>query len=356
MRKAPVAVVLVLAGMLVVFLALNLGPGDTADQGTAAQEPGAGTGTVAGSFDLQSHRGGRGEWSEETVGAFTNSLELGVSTLELDTHLTEDDKVLVWHDDVMTASKCADTAPAFPDDPEFPYAGDRVRDLTLAQVQTMDCGFQQLPDLPDQDNIEGSSLAELSDIYALAAAYEAEDVAFNVETKVEVPGPDGAAEMEALTRGVLAEIGASGMQERTTLQSFDWASLNLAREIAPDLPLVALSKGDSWLGIGQPGSAPSLGGIDIDDYNGSLARAAHELGYDAISPAFESVTPAMISEAHEFGLSVIPWTVNTVEDMERLMDAGVDGLITDYPTRLRAVLGEHHYMLPTAYEGAPPVG
>ena len=59
-----------------------------------------------GWFDLQSHRGGRGEWTEESLVAFSRSLEVGVSTLELDTHLTQDDQVVVWHDDIMTASKC----------------------------------------------------------------------------------------------------------------------------------------------------------------------------------------------------------------------------------------------------------
>jgi glycerophosphoryl diester phosphodiesterase len=79
----------------------------------------AGTATSAlktnesnGSFDLQSHRGGRGEWTEESLAAFSNSLALGVTTLELDTHLTEDGKVVVWHDDTIQANKCIDTAPA----------------------------------------------------------------------------------------------------------------------------------------------------------------------------------------------------------------------------------------------------
>src|SRR6476646_5851905 len=82
-----------------------------------------------GSFDLQAHRGGRGEWTEESLAAFASSLKLGVSTLELDTHLTTDGKVIVWHDDTMQANKCVDTAPATPGDPEYPYVGDRVAGL-----------------------------------------------------------------------------------------------------------------------------------------------------------------------------------------------------------------------------------
>ena len=315
----------------------------------------AGTATSAlkvnernGSFDLQSHRGGRGEWTEESLAAFGNSLALGVSTLELDTHLTEDGKVVVWHDDTIQANKCIDTAPATAGDPEFPYVGDRVADLSLAQVKTLNCGFKQLPGFPEQDVIEGNRIAELKDVYQLTRDRKADKVRFNVETKVN-DSEIGGAGMESLTRVVVAEIQASGMADRTTLQSFDWSSLNLTKQIAPDLTLVALSSGDAWMGVGKPGASPNLGGIDIDDYDGSLPKAAAAQGYDVVSPTFSSVTPKMIAEAHELGLAVIPWTVNTTADMTRLMDLGVDGIITDYPTRLRTLMEERGLKLPKAY-------
>jgi glycerophosphoryl diester phosphodiesterase len=302
-----------------------------------------------GSFDLQSHRGGRGEWTEESLTAFANSLKLGVTTLELDTHLTDDGKVIVWHDDTIQANKCVDTAPATAGDPEFPYVGDRVAELSLAQVKTLNCGFMQLPGYPDQDVIEGNRIAELKDVYQLARDTNAAKVRFNVETKVN-DSEIGGAGMESLTRAVVAEVQVSGMADRTTLQSFDWSSLNLTKEIAPGLTLVALSSGDTWMGVGKPGKSPNLGGIDIDDYQGSLPKAAAAQGYDAVSPTFRAVTPAMITEAHALGLPVIPWTVNTTADMERLMDLGVDGIITDYPTRLRTLMEERGPKLPKSYE------
>jgi glycerophosphoryl diester phosphodiesterase len=302
-----------------------------------------------GSFDLQSHRGGRGEWTEESLTAFSNSLKLGVTTLELDTHLTDDGKVIVWHDDTIQANKCLDTVPATAGDPEFPYVGDRVAELSLAQIKTLNCGFVQLPGYPEQEVIEGNRIAELKDVYQLVRDTNAAKVRFNVETKVN-DSEIGGAGMESLTRAVVAEVQASGMADRTTIQSFDWSSLNLTKEIAPELPLVALSSGDAWMGVGQPGASPNLGGIDIDDYNGSLPKAAAAQGYDVVSPTFRSVTPQMIADAHDLGLPVIPWTVNTTADMERLMDLGVDGIITDYPTRLRTVMEERGLRLPKAYE------
>jgi glycerophosphoryl diester phosphodiesterase len=301
-----------------------------------------------GSFDLQAHRGGRGEWTEESLAAFANSLKLGVTTLELDTHLTSDGKVIVWHDDTIQADKCRDTAPATPGDQQFPYVGDRVAELSLAQIKTLDCGFVQLKGYPEQDVIEGNRIVELKDVFQLVRDADAKKVRFNIETKVE-DGLSGGEGMVALTKAVVTEIYAAGMAERSTVQSFGWSSLNLTKTLAPELPLVALSSGDAWLEVGKPGVSPNLGGIDIDTYGGSLAKAAAAQGYDAISPTFRSVTPGMITEAHELGLPVIPWTVNTTADMERLMDLGVDGIISDYPTRLRTVMEERGLKLPKAY-------
>ena len=299
-------------------------------------------------FDLQAHRGGRGEYTEESLAAFAHALEQGVSTLELDLHLSKDGKVVVWHDDTIQAEKCRDTAPVKPGDPRFPYVGDRVADLTLARLKTLDCGFQQLPGFPEQEVVQGNRIAELRDVYELADAYNARKIRFNVETKVE-EGQAGGPGMEALTRAVVAEVQASGRERHTTIQSFDWASLNLVQEIAPKLTLVALAGDAGDLGVGQPGAAPQLGGLDIDDYNGSAARAAAAAGYDVLSPIGTSVTPEMIRDAHRARLGVIPWTVNTAEDMNTLIDMGVDGIITDYPTLLRSVMKERGMKLPKAY-------
>ena len=351
MRKVLTAAA---AAALLTALASPAVAAPTAEAGTAPSSDAAGTSPAIttnernGSFDLQSHRGGRGEWTEESLAAFAKSLEVGVSTLELDTHLTEDGKVIVWHDDTIQATKCIDTAPAAPGDAEFPYVGDRVADLSLAQIKTLNCGHTQLAGYPEQDVIEGNRIVELRDVFQLVRDFDAKKVRFNVETKVE-SGQAGGEGSVALTKAVVTEIYTAGMSGRTTLQSFDWSTLNLTRKIAPQLPLVALSSGDTWLQVGKPGAAPELGGIDIDDYDGSLAKAAKAQGYDIISPTFRSVTPQMIAEAHEFGLPVIPWTVNNTADMARLMDLGVDGIITDYPTRLRTLMDERGLKLPKAY-------
>lgn len=312
----------------VLALAASSVPAAVAAPATAA--PSDERASQAEDFDLQSHRGGRAEWTESSLTAFSRSLELGVTTLELDTHLTEDDVVMVWHDDTIQPEKCQDTGPVTPGDPDYPYVGDRFRELTYAQIQTLDCGYQQLPGYPVQDNIEGNRIATLEEVFAVAVQHGAQDeIRWNIETKVEDPA--NTPEREALVDGVMATIQEHGWPERTTLQSFDWAALDQVREIDPDMTLVALAESENPVGAG----------IDPQD--------AADRGYDVWSPAHSLLTEENIAEAHELGLVVTPWTVNNRADMERLIDWGVDGIITDYPSTLRDVMADSGWALPKAY-------
>ncbi|WP_236866764.1 glycerophosphodiester phosphodiesterase family protein [Brevibacterium daeguense] len=312
-------------------------------------------------FDLQAHRGGTGLYTESTVESFANALELGVTTLELDTQVTEDGAVVVTHDRQISADKCRDTAPATAEDPEFPYVGKYLTDLTLAQVKTVECGYQRLPQFPDQQVATGPMI-ELSDVFDVVRHYRANNVMLNIETKVEAGAPEETAPRAEFVGAVLAEIKEHRMERQVTIQSFDWGALELVEELNPALPRVALTNHD-FLQIGQPGASPWLGGLDSDDFDGDLVAMAEHLGVDAISPVHGfpqggklgdpeyRVYPdeQMVADAHAAGIEVIPWTVDDPATMHHLMDLGVDGLITDRPDRLREVMAERGLRLPKQY-------
>ncbi|MBF6172796.1 glycerophosphodiester phosphodiesterase family protein [Nocardia blacklockiae] len=320
-------------------------------------------------FDLQAHRGGLGLTVENTLPAFANALELGVSTLELDVQITADGFAVVTHDRDPSPDKCVDTVPAFLGDPKFPYVPPKtyIRDLTLAQVRTIDCGSRQLPGHPEQRTAPGARMPLLSEVFDLVRRYRADGVLLNIETKVEAPAPEQTAPREQFVRVVADEIHRAGIENQVTIQSFDWGSLIRMREVAPELPLVALTSGQENLRIGEPGPSPWLGGIDIDDYSGTpqerLVAAAKSIGAQAISPVHGDpqdgavtdpgyrpfTTAALVRAAHRDGLRVVPWTVDDPPTMSALLDLGVDGLITNRPDVLRTVLSDRGYALPTAY-------
>ncbi|MFI7702704.1 glycerophosphodiester phosphodiesterase family protein [Nonomuraea sp. NPDC049480] len=338
-----------------VVVAAALGAAVVAVPGAAAADQGHG-------FDLQAHRGGLGLVVESSLAAFANALELGVSTLELDVQITEDGHAVVTHDRRISDRKCQDTAPADPGDPEFPYVGKYVNTLSLRQVRTMDCGSRTLPEFPGQRAVPGAPMATLREVFELVDRYRARGVKLNVETKVEAGAPHETAPREQFVQVTLREIRRAGMLRQVTIQSFDWGALMRMRQVEPRLPLVALTNRD-FLQTGQPGASPWLGGIDIDDFGGDPLKAVTSFGADAFSPVHgfpqngkvtdpgyvPYVTKDMVGQAHALGLKVIPWTVDDEPTLRKLMDDGVDGIITDYPDRLRAVMAERGLKLPRPY-------
>ncbi|GII29121.1 glycerophosphodiester phosphodiesterase family protein [Planotetraspora mira] len=316
------------------------------------------------SFDLQAHRGGLGLVVESTLDSFASGLRVGVSTLELDIQITEDGKAVVTHDRKVDGRKCQDTGPASPGDPEYPYVGKYVNTLSLAQVRTLDCGSKPLTEFPGQRPAPGARMPLLSEVFDLVKRFHAHDVKLNVETKVEAGAPAETAPREQFVQVAAREIRRAHMIKQVTIQSFDWGSLMRMRKVEPLLPLVALTNYD-FLQTGQPGASPWLGGIDIDAFGGDPLKAIKSFGAKAFSPVHgfpqngkvtdpgyrPYVTKAMVDEAHRLGLKVIPWTVDDEPTMNKLIDDGVDGLITDYPDRLRAVLADRGFTLPRQYRG-----
>jgi glycerophosphoryl diester phosphodiesterase len=316
-------------------------------------------------FDLQAHRGGLALRPENTLSAFGNALQLGVSTLELDVQITRDGSAVVTHDRRVDGVKCQDTAPAAPGDPEYPYVGKYVNTLSLAQVRTLDCGERRPRDpasdpfLPTLEMVPGSRMPTLREVFGLVERYDADDVMLNIETKVEAAAPQETAPREQFVQVVARDVRRSGLLRQVTIQSFDWGALMRMRQVEPRLPLVALTNRD-FLQVGRPGASPWLGGIDIDDFGGSLVAAAASFGASAISPVhgfpqngrvtdpgYEPyVTRAMVREAHAAGLKVVPWTVDDVPTMAKLIDDGVDGIITDFPDRLRELMAGRGLRLP----------
>ncbi|KOV88941.1 glycerophosphodiester phosphodiesterase family protein [Nocardia sp. NRRL S-836] len=311
-------------------------------------------------FDLQAHRGGLGLTVESTLAAFGKALELGVTTLELDLQITRDGREVITHDRRTNPAKCLDTAPAFPGDPDFPYAGKYVKDLTFAQVRTLDCGSTRSPQHSGQELSPGARMPTLAELFALAREHRAWGVRFNVETKVEAAAPHETAPREQFVQRAVQEIRRSGFLPNVTVQSFDWGTLMRLREVEPRIPLVALTQPEFL----RPGS-PWTGGLDLDDFGGSPSRAVRSFGASALSPVHGNpqsgevgdpdyvpfTTRALVADAHRNGLKVIPWTVDDPATMHKLIDDGVDGIITDYPDRLREVMDERGFKLPHKYRG-----
>jgi glycerophosphoryl diester phosphodiesterase len=296
---------------------------------------------TAADFDLQGHRGARGLSPENTLAGFTRALGIGVTTLELDCGVTKDGVVVVSHDRLLSPDHTRDAAGKFLEAP-----GPAIVDLTFEELRQYDVGrikpgSEYAAAFPEQQPADGERIPRLADVFALVERSGNRTVRFNIETKIDPAQPLQTVSAISFARALAEAIRDAGMASRTTVQSFDWRTLRLLGALAPEIGLAALTDqqpDEDTVEIGKPGASPWLGELDVDDHEGSVPKLVQALGAKTWSPHARDLTPALVIEAHALGLSVVPWTVNDPKDMERAIAAGVDGLITDYPDRLRTVL------------------
>lgn len=273
-------------------------------------------------FDLQGHRGARGLAPENTIPAFRRALEIGVTTLEMDVAIAGDGTVVVTHEPWMDSKKCV-TAEG---DQIAEGQRHNIYEMTYEEVAAYDCGSQRLSEFPEQEP-QAAPKPRLRDVIQMAEAYTEEHgrapVFYNIEIKSR-PEWDGQFHPEpaAFVEQVLAVITSEQVAPRTTLQSFDPRSLKAVhRQNAP--VRTALLVG--WAG---------------DD---GIEENLESLSFlpEIYSPNARLVDEDLLTAVHERGLQLIPWTVNEPKTMRRLLRLSVDGLITDYPNRGRAVLDDH---------------
>ncbi|KAJ7139753.1 PLC-like phosphodiesterase [Mycena epipterygia] len=328
----------------------------------AAQEPLA----RPSAFDVQGHRGGRGNAVENTLPSFAWGLIDGATTLELDNGITKDGVVVVWHDEEILPTKCRDTAPAvnfsspreikfimtrnqFLADPAFPYVGKYIANLTLPQLKTLDCGSQRQDNFPFQLTYPATRISTLREVFDFVECADPEHLMrWNIESKIDAAFPDRTAGVDVFVQKQHAVFAASPYRHSITYQSFDWRSLIAMKvKLDPETITSALVEYDTTVMSGDSPS-PWLAGLNLQNFSGSslgvkIANAAHFINASILSPSAYELTPGgrslatreMVDRSHELGMLVKPWTVNRLDIADDLLRWGVEGIITDYPNVLR---------------------
>ncbi|RXW22891.1 hypothetical protein EST38_g2947 [Candolleomyces aberdarensis] len=321
-----------------------------------------------GFFDVQGHRGGRGEAIENSLPSFAWGLIDGVSTLELDNGLTKDGVVVVWHDEAITAEKCRDTSPVTPGDPLFPYVGKQIANLTLAQIKTLDCGSQRVAAYPLQLLYPGTKIATLGEVFAFAHCVDQKrEIVWNIESKINPVQTNATRSVDDFVKAQHAAFVASGYPlSQITYQSFDWRTLIEMKKRDSRVPTATLIDLNNIV-VDGTGLSPWLAGVNISSFPGPdegsrIAEAAKSIKANVLSPYAGAnltalfTTKDMIQEAHQLGLTVAPWTVNRLDIAEQLMEWGVDGIITDYPFLVRRLAVQRGHSVASTFSQEKVMG
>jgi glycerophosphoryl diester phosphodiesterase len=301
----------------------------------------------ASQIEIQGHRGARGLLPENSLPAFMKALDIGVDVLELDAGVTKDGVVVVSHDPCLQPDFVRDAAGKW----IAPRAGNArfgacLVDLSLAEVQRFDVGRIK-PDteyakrFASQVPIDSTLIPTLSALFAAVKARADTKVRFNIETKLSPMARNETVSPQVFVETLLAVIRENGMAARVTIQSFDWRTLQISQRLAPDIPTVYLSAQQKWLdniGAGNREGSAWTAGLNAREFGDSVPRMVKAAGGAVWSPYFGDVTPAKIAEAKSLGLKVVVWTVNEPADITRMIEWRVDGIISDYPDRVKALL------------------
>jgi len=286
---------------------------------------------------LIGHRGARGVMPENTMAGFEFTTSIGVEALEFDVVLTRDHVPVVTHNHHLLRSATRDPHGEWIKGPE-----PKVAEMTLAEVQALDVGGLDGRSVygqrfPDQAFLYDVRVPRLSDLLEFTYRPENSNLRLLLELKSDPNAKDDSRENHNVVAAVIGEVRAHNLQERTVLHSFDWTLLDECHRQAPEMPSSYLSQLPE--NADNPGEDSSLAvGPDFSKLQKSIPQAVCDAGGQMWCPYFLDVTPDLVAEAHALGLLVLAWTVNETADIEHMIAADVDGIVSDYPGRVQHCL------------------
>lgn len=233
------------------------------------------------------HRGASGHAPENTLAAYERAVELGAGFIETDLHLTRDARFVAIHDSTLERTT---------------NGRGNVHDFTLGELRKLDAGMWF------DRQFMGQSIPTLEEILAFAGKH---DVIFYLEVKYDAAW--------GMHHSLVGALQKSQSAARTIVISFDESTLSALRQV------------DSTM----------MMGLLVEEPRQDYAKAAIELGVRQLCPRASLVTPELVEQAHRLDLQVATWTVDDAEAMRRMAATGVDGIMTNFPDRLQAVLEDH---------------
>jgi len=305
-------------------------------------------------FDIEAHRGGRALFPENTLPSFANALSMGVNTLELDVGVTQDGAVVVSHERKLNPDLARGADGVYVAPPGTPFVRLRLEDVRKYDVGQIRPGSAYAAQFPDQHAVPGTRIPTLIEVFDLVRRSGDSQVRFNIETKIDPNHPEESPDPQRFVTALLDLAQTQKMTDRVMVQSFDWRTLQLVQQQAPRVPTVYLTQ-QKGLGatIALDKATAWTAGFNPADYGHSLPHTIKAAGGAIWSPYFGDVDAEVIAESHQFGLKVVVWTVNKPADIARMIDIGVDGIISDHPDVLRRIAGEKGIALPAGHPVTP---
>ena len=280
---------------------------------------------------IYGHRGARGVLPENTLESFKYLFENNIHAYETDILISKDFIPVITHDFRLDPSYTKDINDNWIEDENI-----KIIDLTYDQILQFDVGtLNKLSKygrkFVNQKSLQNQKIPKLSELLKLTSDNIVEDLLINLEIKSTPVEKNLTPEPDEMVKIIIDEVSRSNLEDRIIYSSFDWRVLREIKERGSKIPRAYLTSGargkiydkSPWLDF-----TPLHNGVELPE----LIRA---LGGSAWHPNYKDVNKEIVQISHDKGLPVNVWTVNRESDMLRMIDYGVDGIMTDYPLKLK---------------------
>ena len=280
---------------------------------------------------IYGHRGARGVLPENTLESFKYLFENNIHAYETDILISKDFIPVITHDFRLDPSYTKDINDNWIEDENI-----KIIDLTYDQILQFDVGtLNKLSKYGrkfiNQKSLQNQKIPKLSELLKLTSDNIVEDLLINLEIKSTPIEKNLTPEPDEMVKIIIDEVSRSNLEDRIIYSSFDWRVLREIKERDSKIPRAYLTSGargkiydkSPWLDF-----TPLHNGVELPE----LIKA---LGGSAWHPNYKDVNKEIVQISHDKGLPVNVWTVNRESDMLRMIDYGVDGIMTDYPLKLK---------------------
>jgi glycerophosphoryl diester phosphodiesterase len=286
---------------------------------------------------IYGHRGARGDLPENTLESFKYLFDNGINAYETDILISKDLVPVITHDFRLDPSLTKDKEGNWIKDENI-----KIFDLTYDEISNFDVGsLNKLTRygrrFVNQRSLENQKIPKLSELLELSSKNVLQNLLINLEIKSTPDEKNLTPDPKDLVQIVLNEINNSNLKEKIIISSFDWRILREVKKQSPEIPRAYLTfQQEKGMKIKKTiySKSPWIDHIPLTIVY-DLPKIIKELGGSAWHPYYKDINKKAVKDAHDNNLPVNVWTVNDEDDMLKMIEYGVDGIMTDYPLRLK---------------------
>jgi glycerophosphoryl diester phosphodiesterase len=286
---------------------------------------------------IYGHRGARGDLPENTLESFKYLFDNAINAYETDILISKDLIPVITHDFRLDPSLTKDMEGNWIKDENV-----KIFDLTYDEISKFDVGsLNKLTRygrrFVNQRSLENQKIPKLSELLELSSKNVLQNLLINLEIKSTPDEKNLTPDPKDLVQIVLNEINNSNLKDKIIISSFDWRILREVKKQSPEIPRAYLTfQQEKGMKIKKTiySKSPWIDHIPLTIVY-DLPKIIKELGGSAWHPYYKDINKKAVKDAHDNNLPVNVWTVNDEDDMLKMIEYGVDGIMTDYPLRLK---------------------